>query len=305
MQALWMVLAAFLFAVMSVCVKFASADFNAAEIVFYRGVVSMLVMWWLARRQQVGLATQYPREHAWRSLVGVVSMGIWFYTIAHLPLATASTFNSMSSIWLAVLVIAQGLWTRRQVRLQALAAAPGDRAPARMQPFPWAQTLAVLVGFAGVLLVLRPSAAPQQWLASGLGLVGGMFAAMAYMQVAQLSRKGEPEARVVFYFAVGSAVAGGAAMAVTGLSDWPGWRALWLLPIGVLAALAQMCLTAAYGAAKNHRTTLVVANLQYAGIVFAALLSLLLFGESVPLIGWLGMGLIVLSGSAASLLRAR
>jgi drug/metabolite transporter (DMT)-like permease len=47
MQALWMVAAAFVFAVMSVCVKFASQDFNAAEIVFYRGLVSMVALWWL------------------------------------------------------------------------------------------------------------------------------------------------------------------------------------------------------------------------------------------------------------------
>ena len=44
MQALWMVLAALIFAVMSVCVKFASQDFNAAEIVFYRGLVSMALL---------------------------------------------------------------------------------------------------------------------------------------------------------------------------------------------------------------------------------------------------------------------
>ena len=44
MQALWMVLAAFLFALMSICVKYASQDFNAAEIVFYRGLVSMVML---------------------------------------------------------------------------------------------------------------------------------------------------------------------------------------------------------------------------------------------------------------------
>ena len=78
MRALWMVLAALIFAVMSVCVKFASQDFNTAEIVFYRGLVSMLLLALLARQSGVSLATSYPREHAWRSFVGVVSMGAWF-----------------------------------------------------------------------------------------------------------------------------------------------------------------------------------------------------------------------------------
>ncbi|HBK00404.1 MAG TPA: EamA family transporter, partial [Delftia acidovorans] len=118
MQALWMVAAAFVFAVMSVCVKFASQDFNAAEIVFYRGLVSMVALWWLARHQGISLATRYPREHAWRSFVGVTSMGAWFYSIGHLPLATAATFNSMSSIWMAVFLIGQGLLLRHQLRRQ-------------------------------------------------------------------------------------------------------------------------------------------------------------------------------------------
>jgi S-adenosylmethionine uptake transporter len=48
-----------------------------------------------------------------------------------------------------------------------------------------------------------------------------------------------------------------------------------------------------------------VANLQYSGIVFAALYSLLLFGDRIALLGWLGIGLIVLSGLAATVLRTR
>ena len=75
MQALWMVLGALFFATMAVCVKFASAYFNAAELVFYRGLLGMLFMWLLARRQGVALSTQYAGMHAWRSLVGVISLG--------------------------------------------------------------------------------------------------------------------------------------------------------------------------------------------------------------------------------------
>ena len=89
------------------------------------------------------------------------------------------------------------------------------------------------------------------------------------------------------------------------MSDWPGWSALWLLPIGVLAAGGQLCMTRAYASAKTQRETLVVANLQYSGIVFAALYSVLLFGDDIPTIGWIGMALIVGSGMAATILRAR
>jgi S-adenosylmethionine uptake transporter len=58
MQALWMLLASFFFASMAVCVKFASAWFNSAEQVFYRGLLGMLFMWLLARGQGVSLATR-------------------------------------------------------------------------------------------------------------------------------------------------------------------------------------------------------------------------------------------------------
>ncbi|RYF42715.1 MAG: EamA/RhaT family transporter, partial [Comamonadaceae bacterium] len=105
MQALWMVLAAFLFASMGVCVKYASAFFNSAELVCYRGLIGMLILWLLARSQKVTLSTQYPGMHAWRSLVGVVSLGAWFYAIANLPLATAMTLNYMSSVWIAAFLV--------------------------------------------------------------------------------------------------------------------------------------------------------------------------------------------------------
>jgi S-adenosylmethionine uptake transporter len=113
---------------------------------------------------------------------------------------------------------------------------------------------------------------------------------------------GEPEGRTVFYFSIGTAVVGSVGVAFTGLTPWTeaSWQATaWLVPIGVLASLGQWCMTRAY----SRGSTLLVANLQYSGIVFAALYSLLLFGDKIPLMGWVGMGLIVASGLAATVLR--
>jgi S-adenosylmethionine uptake transporter len=76
---------------------------------------------------------------------------------------------------------------------------------------------------------------------------------------------------------------------------------VWLLPIGILASLGQVCLTLAF----SRGSTLVVANLQYAGIVFAALYGMVLFNEQLPTIGWVGMGLIIASGVASTVLRTR
>ena len=297
MQALWMLAAAFFFATMAVCVKFASAHFNMAELVCYRGLLGMLFMWAWARGRGVGLATRYPGMHMWRSLVGVISLGAWFYAIAHLPLATAMTLNYMSSVWIAAFLVGGAL-------LMGLLPASGKSSSGILQS-QGPLVLTVIAGFVGVVMMLRPTIEQNQAFAGLIGLMSGLLAAFAYMQVMALARVGEPETRTVFYFAVGSAVAGGAGMLVTGMSEWHWKPALWLIPMGVLASLGQLCMTRAYSVAKTRSATLVVANLQYAGIVFGSVYSLVLFGDTIPLIGWAGMALIVASGIAATVLRAR
>ena len=303
MQALWMLAAAFFFATMAVCVKFASEYFNSAELVFYRGLLGMFFMWALARSRGISLATRFPGMHMWRSLVGVISLGAWFYAIAHLPLATAMTLNYMSSVWIAAFLVGGAL-------LMGLLPVRGDRSArnvasegATVSQGPL--VLTVIAGFIGVIMMLRPTIEQNQAFAGLVGLMSGLLAAFAYMQVMALARVGEPETRTVFYFAVGSTIAGGLAMGIVGVSEWHWKPALWLIPLGVLASLGQLCMTRAYTRAKTRSATLVVANLQYSGIIFGAIYSLLLFGERLPLIGWAGMGLIMASGIAATVLRAR
>jgi S-adenosylmethionine uptake transporter len=288
MQALWMLLGAAFFATMGVCVKFGSEHFNSAELVFYRGVVGLVFLTILAKQQKVSLRTQYPGMHLWRSAIGVSSLSAWFYAIAHLPLATAMTLNYMSSVWIAAFIVGGSLvnWN------------PQDGRSA------WSQgplALSVITGFVGVVMMLRPTVEQNQIFAGLIGLMSGFGAAFAYMQVMALGRLGEPASRTVFYFAIGTAVAGLIGMCFAGVSQWNWQHAVWLLPVGVFASLGQLCMTRAY----SQGATLVVASLQYSGIVFAALYSLLLFGDDIPLIGWAGMALIVVSGMTATLLRAR
>jgi len=300
MQALWMVLGALLFATMGLCVKYASAWFTSAELVFYRGVIGIVFLWLLARSSGVSLGTRYPGMHAWRSLIGVVSLGAWFYAIAHLPLATAITLNYMSSVWIAAFLVGGALL--------AWVPVPGRDGKIAKPPLQGTLILTVLAGFAGVVLMLKPSVGGEQGFAGLMGLLSGLTAAFAYMQVVALSRAGEPEARTVFYFAVGSAVAGGLVAAVEGftpLSEWTFAHAIWLLPVGLLAAGGQLCMTRAYATAKSESGTLLVANLQYSGIVFAAFYGVVLFGDRIDVLGWTGMALIIGSGIAATFLRQR
>jgi len=283
-----MLLGAAFFATMGVCVKFGSEHFNSAELVFYRGVVGIVFLAVIARQKKVSLRTAYPGAHLWRSTIGVVSLSAWFYAIGKLPLATAMTLNYMSGVWVAAFLVGGSLihWNPQSNRS------------------PWSQgplALSVLAGFAGVVMMLRPTLEQNQIFAGLIGLMSGFTAAFSYMQVMALGRLGEPETRTVFYFALGTLVAGAIVMGFVGVSEWDWKFAIWLLPVGVFASLGQLCMTRAY----SKGATLVVANLQYSGIVFAALYSLLLFGDDIPLIGWLGMALIVASGMTATLLRAR
>ena len=285
MQALWMVLASFLFATMGVGVKIAAASFNVTELVFYRGLISVVFMMVVMRTQGVPLRTPFPAMHAWRAVIGTMSLGAWFYAIAHLPLATAMTLNYMSGVWIAAFIVGGAIFYGQAQRQGPLLAT-------------------VLAGFAGVVMTLRPTLDQNQLFAGVIGLLSGIGAALAYMQVTALGRLGEPAGRTVFYFAVGSVIAGAVGIAFTGLTPWDRitWQAAaWLLPIGILASLGQWCMTRAY----SHGSTLVVANLQYSGIVFASIYSLLLFGDKIPLMGWLGIVVIVASGVAATVLRSR
>jgi S-adenosylmethionine uptake transporter len=286
MQALWMLLASLFFATMGVCIKFAAAHFNSFEIVFYRGLVGMVFLIGMTRINGVSLRTSLPMMHVWRSIVGTISLTAWFFAIAALPLATAMTLNYMSSVWIATFLLGGALLMQ------------GRNAPIRQQgPL----FLTVLAGFAGVAMMLRPTLADNQVMGALVGLLSGIFSAFAYLQVAALSKAGEPESRTVFYFSFGAVLAGALGMLFVGVSPlhWP--SALWLLPIGLLALFGQLCMTRAY----SRGATLVVANLQYSGIVIAGIYGVVIFGDQLTLIGWLGMALIIVSGIVATVLRTR
>ncbi len=280
-----MVLGAFLFSLMAVGIKFASASFDPMELVFYRGLVSVVFMAVVVRLRGASLKTPVPMMHMWRSIVGVLSLSGWFYAIAHLPLATAMTLNYMSGVWVAAFVVGGALLYGQ---------------PQRQGPL----LGTVVLGFAGVIMALRPTIDQNQLFAGVVGLLSGMSAALAYMQVTALGKVGEPEERTVFYFSVGTVVVGLAAALVVGFTPWERislQSAAWVVPIGVLASMGQWCMTRAY----RKGATLVVANMQYSGIVFASIFSLVIFGDQISLTGWAGIVLIVASGVLATILRSR
>jgi drug/metabolite transporter (DMT)-like permease len=279
----WLMLgAALLFATMGVCVKLASRQYAAGEIVFYRSVVGALCIYGLVRWRGGSLRTSLPAMHFWRSLTGVIALCLWFYAIGGLPLATAMTLNYMSSVWMALFLIGGS------VMLGA------SRVDGRL-------VAAVLLGFIGVALVLQPTIDQRQLWHGLAGLLSGVLAALAYLQVTSLGRAGEPETRIVFYFSIGGIVAGGALTAWTGAAAHTPQGLALLLAIGLLATSAQMMMTRAYAIGRPLSN----AGLQYLGIVFSFVYGVLLFDEAITLLALVGVLLIAASGLAATLLRSR
>ena len=268
-----MLVAAALFALMSVLVKHASATFSPAELVFYRSAFGLVAIWAVIgishRRVLAPLATLHFEAHFRRGLAGFAALVLFFFALARLPLATAVTLNYTAPLFLAAL----STWWLRERAGRGL-------------------TGAVLLGFVGIVLLLRPQVQGQAWLPALAGLVSGMLAAVAYVNVKQLGRLGEPEWRVVFYFTLLSTAGGAAWMAVAGFhipqaGDWP-----WLIGIGVTATVAQLALTRAY-----HRgRTLTVGSLAYTTVGFSALYGAVLFGERLPFLAWTGMAAVAAAG---------
>jgi S-adenosylmethionine uptake transporter len=286
LSAPWMmVLASLLFALMGACVKFASADYSAGEIVFYRSLVGLLLMAGALRVRRLSWRTPVPAMHFWRSACGTTALCLWFYAIGVLPLATAMTLNYTAPVWIALFLMGGTVLLR-----------PGKTGvDGRV-------VTAVMAGFAGVLLVLRPTLQQEQLWGGLIGLLSGLLSAMAYLQVSALGRAGEPGERVVFYFSITGVVAGaGLALASGGLHGHTVRGAFLLLATGVLATAAQWLMTRAYATGS----AISIAALQYLGIAYAFGLGVWLFDDPVTAQALAGMALIVAAGVAATQLRSR
>jgi len=275
----WMLVAGLLFAVMGLCVKLgAQHGFSSAELVFYRSFIGLIVICAMVRQQRLSLRTQHLRSHLYRGLSGFAALMLYFYAITWLPLSTAVTLNYTSPLFLAVLAA----WVLKE----------------RVSPWVLA---AVVSGFAGVALLLRPAFESDQLFAGIAGLASGAFASVAYLNVKQLGHLREPEWRVVYYFTLISTVGAAAWMMVNTFHPitWEG--AAIIAGLGTSATLAQLAMTRAY----LEGQTLVVGSLAYSTVVFASLLGIIVGGETPGLDGWIAIAIIVASGVVATVAAPR
>lgn len=268
-----MLVAGFLFSCMGIFVKLGSEHFSSAELVFYRSIFGLVILYAVVMVQRLPLRTAHFRNHAWRGLTGMIALLLFFHTISILPLATAITLNYTSPLFFAFLMVVV-LGERPHILL----------------------VIALFSGFGGVLLLLQPGFEQALWRTQLMGVTAGALSGFAYLNVKQLGKLGEPEWRVVFYFTLISTL--GSMLWMIG-KTWHtiGWYELWvLLGLGVTATLAQLALTRAH----HDGDSLVVGALAYSTVIFASLWGVLLWGEILSWQEWIAIAVIVLSGIVAA-----
>ena len=274
LRSLWMLVAALGFAIMGALVKVGAHKFNSAELVFYRSAFGLLVIYGYIFARKLPLKTPYLIKQMSRSLVGLASLALFFYAIAHLPLATAITLNYTSALFLAIFM------------------------PFFLHEKPKSILYGtVLMGFIGIVLLLKPILNQLDILAGTLGLLSGMGAALAYIHVKQLGKLNEPDWRTVFYFTFVSTIASGIWIAFSWAFAQQFTALTWydmptLLGLGTSATIAQLALTRAY----RTGSTLIVASLAYTTVIFASVFGMIFWQEQVSDSEYLAIGLIVLSG---------
>jgi len=264
-----MLVAAFFFAIMGVLVKIGAQKFTTPELVFYRSFFGLVFIFAFTRFRHLSVTTPLLGKQLSRATIGFISLLLFFYAISELPLATAVTLNYTSPLFMAIFT---PFLLHERPRKLLIAA--------------------IILGFLGVVLLLKPSLHADELIAGGLGLLSGILAGVVYINVTQLARAGEPDWRTVFYFTLVCTIGGSLWMLLHHFSPLT-WQDLpLLLGMGASATIAQLAMTRAYRTGNS----IAVGSLAYTTVVIASLFGIVLWGETLSPDRWLAVGLIILSG---------
>lgn len=265
--ALFIVLSELLLASMSAAVKVLSDTLPGEMLVFFRNLFGLMVLAPLIMHYGWrSLRTRVPHLHFMRATVGVAAMYCFFFTIAHIPLAEALLFKLTAPFFIPVIAL---IWLAERIPVTAKAA--------------------ILLGFAGVVLVLQPNGEGVQAVAL-VGLAGAFLASLAKVTIRRMSAT-EPATRIVFWFGVFATLIS----AVPLLWAWQTPDAislLWLLGMGLCATCAQLLLTRAFALAPAGQ----IGPFTYVSVVFGALYGWIFWGEVIDMVTFAGMLLVVLAG---------
>lgn len=264
--ALWILLSAALLTAMGAMVKHVGKDIPSVQMVFFRSLIAVGVVLPFMFRAGVGaFRTRRPWMHALRTGVGTLGMFCVFYAFAHLPLAetVAIVFSRpLFAVGLAILFLGEAVGRRR--------------------------VTAAVVGFAGVLVMVRPGTAafdPASLYAVTAAITAGSIAVI----IKKLSAT-ETTASIILWFSVGSTV-------ITFIPSLFVWveptplQWVYLLLIGVVGGAGQAALTKGFSTGDTSFVT----PFDYSRLIFATLIGLFVFAE-VP-DGWAILGALIIVGS--------
>ena len=264
-----------MFASMGAVVKSLASDLPGEVLVFFRNLFGIAFLLPLLRVAGVSLRTNVFQLHLLRALFGVGALYGYFYVLARIPLGEAVLLTFSAPLFIPFLA-----------RL-----ALGEPVPMRLVG-------AVILGFGGILLILKPGTGlfrPEVL----IGVLSGVSAAAAMVCVRQLGRRREPATRVVFYFALLATVVSAVPLTWSWQTPEP---AIWarLVALGGLASAGQFLLTRGYACAPAAQ----VGPFSYFSVLFSVALGWLFWTELPDLLSGIGALLVIAAGIVAVRQRA-
>ncbi|MBT3558653.1 MAG: DMT family transporter [Rhodospirillales bacterium] len=263
-----MVLSVAVFTCMDAIIKHvAQAGYTTPQILFFRNLFAFIPLSILIHRQGglSSLATKKPMAHLIRSLIGLTAMGSFFYGYRTLPLSEAISISFAAPLFMTALSVPM---LDEQVGIRR-----------------W---LAVIVGFVGVLIMVRPSAHMEP--ATLVMLFGTVFFSLAMIVVRRLSAT-ETSSSIIFYFTLMGVVLSGALMPWFWIT--PNFTDLMLLiSIGIIGGIAQILVTSSIKAAPIA----ILAPFEYTALLWAVGFDIVIWQIFPSFYTYLGAGILVSTG---------
>jgi drug/metabolite transporter (DMT)-like permease len=263
-----MLVAGLCFAVMDSLVKYVSPRVPLLQIAFFRSLFAFPPILVVALREG-GLAqlrTRRPGDHALRSLFGLASLYCFFYAFSHMPLADAVGISFAAPIFITALSV-----------------------PLLGEPVGIRRWSAVLVGFLGVLVVVRPGSGVFQP-AAVMALLATLFYALAMIFIRRLGST-EGTVAIAFHYSLTCAVL--TALSLPFLWVTPGAvDAALLVTIGTIGGVGQVFVTTAF----RRAPAAVVAPFDYMSILYVSIIGYAVWHDVPDRYLWVGAAILVASG---------
>jgi drug/metabolite transporter (DMT)-like permease len=220
----WMMISSIAFASMWVMIRFASHDVHAFVIVFFRNLFGTLVLVPMMLRNKGLMKIGRLKANLRRATSGFIATTGTFYAVSHAPLATALSINYTAPLFATVAAV---LFLGEKIHARRVAA--------------------LIAGFAGMLIVVRPGALP---LTPGVlaAMVSAVSTAFSIIAIRQLVASDDSRSVAAWTFILMTPPS-----LVLAVLYWtPPPLALWplLFVIGCVAAVGQLAMNRAFALAE-------------------------------------------------------